>query len=97
MSAFCFTWDDHKNKINHQKHGTSFEEARTVFFDENAIEFFDPDHSKEEDRYLLMGISYKFRILVVSYCVRQSDSEIRIISARKATKKEQNVYFGEFE
>ncbi len=64
------------------------------FFDENAMEFFDPDHSEDEDRFLMLGLSYRLRILVVCHCLRQSDSEIRIISARKATKREQKVYTG---
>jgi len=89
-----FSWDDRKNKTNQKKHGISFEEAQTVFFDENAIEFFDPDHSESEDRFLMLGLSYRLRILVVCYCLREGDSEIRIISARKATRKEQKVYFG---
>ena len=95
MNAYCFTWDDRKNKINEKKHGISFEEARTVYFDENAIEFFDPDHSEDEERYLMLGLSFRFRVLVIHYCVRRSGSEIRIISARKATKKEQKFYVGE--
>ena len=94
MKPLRFSWDNRKNKINQKKHGISFEEAQTVFFDENAIEFFDPDHSESEDRFLMLGLSYRLRILVVCYCLRESDSEIRIISARKATKKEQKVYLG---
>jgi uncharacterized DUF497 family protein len=95
MQTITFSWDDKKNEANKKKHHISFEEAQTVFFDENAIEFFDPDHSQTEERFLMLGISYRLRILVVCHCVRKSDSEIRIISARKATKNEQNIYYGE--
>lgn len=94
MDDIGFSWDDKKARQNIRKHGISFEEASTVFFDENAIEFFDPDHSSQEDRYLMLGISGRLRILVVSYCLRKEGSEIRIISARKTTKKEQKVYTG---
>ena len=89
-----FSWDDRKNKTNQKKHGITFDEAQTVFFDENAVEFLDPDHSKNEDRFIMLGLSYRLRILVVCHCLRKDDSEIRIISARKATKKEQKVYLG---
>jgi uncharacterized DUF497 family protein len=73
----------------------SFEEAQTVFFDENAIEYDDLDHSEEEDRYLMLGFSYRLRVLVVSHSLRKNEQEIRIISARKATKNEQKFYSGE--
>ncbi len=94
MKSLSFSWDNRKNRANQKKHGVSFEEAQTVFFDENAIEFFDPDHSEDEDRFLMLGLSYRLRILVISYCLLRDDSEIRIISARKATKKEQKVHTG---
>ncbi len=95
MPSISFSWDDRKNKANQKKHGVSFEEAQTVFFDENAIEYFDPDHSEDEDRYLMLGFSYRPRVLVVSHSISVGDSEIRIISARKATKKEQKACTGE--
>lgn len=95
MSAIALSWDDQKNRSNQKKHGVSLEEAQTVFFDEQAIEYFDPDHSANEHRYLILGLDYRLRILVVSYTLRESDSVIRIISARKATKKEQKNYLGE--
>ncbi len=95
MESLRFSWDNRKNKTNQKKHGISFDEAQTVFFDDNAIEFFDIDHSKNEDRFIMLGLSYRLRILVVCHCLRKDDSEIRIISARKATKKEQKVYLGE--
>jgi len=94
MDGIKFRWDVRKAERNIKKHKVSFEEASTVFFDENAIEFFDPDHSKKEDRFLMLGISLRVRVLVVCYCLRKNGSEIRIISARKATKKEEKVYAG---
>jgi len=94
MNSLSFSWDNRKNRANQKKHGVSFEEAQTVFFNENAIEFFDPDHSEDEDRFLMLGLSFRLRILVVSYCLLENNSEIRIISARKATKKEQKVITG---
>ncbi len=94
MKQIRFSWDDRKNRINQKKHGISFDEAQTIFFDEKAIEYFDPDHSVDEDRFLMLGISFRLRVLVVSYSLRQRGSEIRIISARKAIKKEKKIYFG---
>jgi len=94
MDNLHFTWDETKNKSNQRKHGVSFEEAKTVFFDENAIEFPDPDHSKDEDRFIMLGFSHKLRMLVVCYCYRQKETIIRIISARKATRKESASYGG---
>ena len=87
-----FEWDERKSRANKRKHGVSFEEAQTVFFDENALEYPDPDHSDKEDRFLMLGRSFQLRILVVCHCFRKSDTVIRIISARKATSKERNVY-----
>lgn len=92
MNKICFIWDEGKNKLNQKKHHVSFEEAKTVFFDENAVEFPDPDHSQEEDRFILLGFSFKLRILIVCYCYRESDSIIRIFSVRKATKRESLNY-----
>jgi uncharacterized DUF497 family protein len=94
MDEIEFSWDARKAANNLQRHKVSFEEASTVFFDEKAIEFFDPDHSKGEDRFLMLGLSWRFRLLVISCCLRKKGSEIRIISARKATKKETQVYTG---
>ena len=94
MDSLEFSWDNRKNKQNKKKHGISFEEAQTVFFDENAVEFYDPDHSEKENRFIMLGLSYRLLILVVCHCLRKDDSEIRIISARKATKREQKVYLG---
>jgi len=92
MDDVEFSWDARKARQNLQKHKVSFEEATTVFYDENAIEFFDPDHSIDEDRFLMLGLSGRLRIMVVNYCLRKRGLEIRIISARKATKKEEQVY-----
>jgi len=93
MKKLIFEWDDTKNGTNQTKHGVSFEEAQTVFFDESAIQFDDPDHSIDEDRFLLLGFSQKLKVLVVCHCYCSDESIIRIISTRKATQKEQKVYF----
>ena len=93
MKKLIFEWDDKKNTSNMRKHGVSFEEAQTVFFDENAIEFDDPDHSIQEESFILLGLSQSLKVLVVCHCHRSDESKIRIISARKATKKEQGAYF----
>lgn len=85
-----FEWDEGKNRTNQRKHGILFQEAQTVFFDEEAVEFDDPHHSADESRFLIVGRSIRHRILVISYCSRESI--IRIISARKATKGERNYY-----
>ena len=95
MNSISFSWDDRKNIANQKKHRVSFEEAQTVFFDEYATEYFDPDHSESEDRYLMLGHSYRIRVLIISYTIRRDGTEIRIISARKATKKEQRACFGD--
>lgn len=92
MEKLTFVWDDRKAEQNLKKHKVSFEEASTVFFDENAIEFFDPDHSADEDRFLMLGVSCQLRLLVVSYCFRREGKQIRIISARRATTKERKAY-----
>lgn len=90
-----FEWDKNKAALNKRKHGISFEEASTVFYDDNALEFDDPDHSKDEDRFIMLGLSFKTRMLVVNHCLRKSGSIIRIISSRKATKKEARRYWEE--
>jgi uncharacterized DUF497 family protein len=95
MDEIKFSWDARKARQNIKKHKVSFEEASTVFYDENAIEYFDPDHSKNEDRFLMLGLGWRLRIIVVCYCVRKQGSEIRIISARKATREEKSTYAGE--
>jgi uncharacterized DUF497 family protein len=93
MTGIIFEWDDKKEKSNKRKHGISFEEARTAFYDENAIQYFDPDHSNDEDRFILLGISFKLKVLVVCHCFQENDSVIRIISARKADKDEEYEYW----
>ena len=95
MDEIKFSWDGRKAEQNIKKHKVSFEESATVFYDANAIEFFDPDHSKDEDRFLMLGLSWRLRILVVCCCLRKKGSEIRIVSARKTTKEEDKVYTGE--
>lgn len=92
MKFIQFIWDENKNKTNQQKHGVSFEEAQSVFNDENARLIADTEHSQHEDRFILLGLSYSLRILVVVHAYRESDEIIRIISARKATKKETKQY-----
>ncbi len=93
MSDIQFKWDQRKNQENQLKHKVSFEEAQTVFYDENAIRYFDPDHSDDENRFLMLGMSFTLRVLVVCHCYRENESVIRIISARKANKKEQSDYW----
>ncbi len=93
MDELRFEWDEAKNRENIRKHGVSFTEAQTVFLDENAVRFFDPDHSQDEDRFIMLGISFKLRVLVVCHCYRKSDTVIRIISARKADKQETKEYW----
>ncbi len=93
MSNMQFEWDEKKNAENKRKHHVSFEEAQTVFLDENAIRYFDPAHSVNEDRFLMLGMSFTLRVLVVCHCYRADDSVIRIISARRADKKEQADYW----
>ena len=93
MENLTFEWDDAKSRANERKHGVSFDEAQTAFLDENAIRYFDPDHSSDEDRFILLGMSWKLRVLVVCHCFRVDDSVIRIISARKANKRETADYW----
>jgi uncharacterized DUF497 family protein len=87
-----FSWDERKNKSNYTKHGISFDEARSVFLDDNARLISDPDHSGGEERFILLGMSQKINILIVIHCYKENESNIRIISARKATKNEINIY-----
>jgi len=85
-------WDPKKAAENKKKHGVNFEEAESVFADPNARLIHDPDHSDDEDRFILLGISAELRILVVCHCYRKKGEVIRLISARKADKKEQKIY-----
>ena len=93
MGNIEFAWDRRKARSNLVKHGVSFEEAQTVFLDENARLIDDPDHSEEEERFLLLGYSFQARCLMVSHCYREPDSVIRMISARRATVQEEEVYW----
>ena len=92
MKMLRFEWDQAKAKINFKKHKVSFEEAKTVFLDENARLIPDPEHSDQEDRFILMGLSSELKMLIVCHCYRESEEVIRIISARKATKREMSFY-----
>ena len=93
MEELRFVWDEQKNKTNIKKHGISFSEASTVFYDPSAIVFDDPDHSLEENRFLIIGYSVKEKLCIVSHCYRGEEEEwIRIIFARKATMRERQAY-----
>lgn len=94
METISFEWDENKNAVNERKHGISFEEAKTVFYDTEALVITDPEHSEGEDRFIILGLSNKVNLLVVCHCYRASDTVIRIISARKATKTEASYYRG---
>ena len=96
MIEVKFRWDKKKNVINQKKHGISFEEAVTVFFDEEALLIDDPDHSEEEERFIILGVSENANVLVVCHCYREADTIIRIISARKATRTETMYYHNSF-
>lgn len=87
-----FEWDENKNKTNIQKHGVSFEEAKSVFYDDFAIQFYDEEHSQKEERFLMLGMSSESRLLLICHCERDFGNAIRIISARKATQKESKHY-----
>ena len=93
MEQLRFEWDENKNTINKGKHNVSFEEARTVFYDEMALVIDDPDHSEQEDRFIILGQSSHAKLLDVCHCCRESDTVIRIISARKATRTETSQYY----
>jgi uncharacterized DUF497 family protein len=92
MTSLRFEWDPAKATTNLKKHGVSFEDAQTVFSDEHARLIDDPDHSQEEDRFVLLGLSLSLRLLVVAHCYRAAGDVIRIISARKATRSEVRSY-----
>lgn len=94
MIGIRFEWDENKNRINQKKHKISFDEARTVFYDNEAIVIDDPEHSEEEERFIILGLSEKANLLVVCHCYRVNETVIRIISARKATRTETKQYDG---
>jgi hypothetical protein len=93
MADIEFEWDERKSRANKRKHGISFDEAQTVFLDENALRYDDPDHSRDEDRFIMLGLSIRLRVLIVCHCYRSDDMVIRIISARRATKSEAAAYW----
>lgn len=93
MSGLAFAWDPKKAAANRRKHGVSFVEARTAFYDENARVYADPDHSEDEDRFILLGLGSHPRVLVVCHCYRERESVIRIISARRADRDEEAAYW----
>jgi uncharacterized DUF497 family protein len=92
MSTLHFEWDEAKAKVNIAKHGVSFDEAKTVFYDDRARLIADPDHSEGEERFILLGCSSGLRLLIVCHCYRTKDGVIRLISARRATKREAVFY-----
>jgi uncharacterized DUF497 family protein len=89
-----FEWDASKAAANLKKHQVSFDEAQSIFFDEFGIQFFDEDHSSDEERFLMLGMSSRAKLLIVSHCEREHGTVIRIISARQATKRESAFYQG---
>ena len=92
MKELRFEWDERKAMVNRRKHGVSFAEARTVFFDDNALLRPDDEHSADEDRFVLLGLCARLRTLVVCHCYRQGDEVIRLISARRANAFERQQY-----
>ena len=92
MKDLRYEWDERKNRSNQRKHGVAFEEARSSFLDENARLVVDPDHSDDEDRFILVGLSIRLRLLVVSHFYRESERVVRILSARKADPSERRDY-----
>ncbi len=92
MAELKFEWDEQKSARNKRKHGVSFEEARTVFLDEDALLIPDPDDDGREERFVLLGFAASLRTLVVCHCYRQAGDVIRIISARKANQEERDLY-----
>jgi uncharacterized DUF497 family protein len=92
MSSLRFEWDPKKAAANLRKHKVSFEDAKTIFSDERALLIDDPDHSEDEDRFILLGLSSSLRLLVVAHCYRSDGNVVRIISARKADPDEQSKY-----
>jgi uncharacterized protein len=92
VSDLRFDWDEPKNEGNQRKHGVSFEEAKSVFSDDHALFMGDPDHSDNEDRFLLLGLSSLLRTLVVCHCYQDREDLVRIISARKADAEERALY-----
>ena len=96
MATLRFEWDENKSRINARKHGVSFDEAKTVFYDDYARLIDDPEHSEGEERFILLGLSSSLRLLLVCHCYRSEDGLIRLISARKADRLESQDYLGRF-
>jgi len=94
MDALRFEWDPDKDSLNRAKHGVWFDEARTVFFDQQALVIDDPDHCQAEECFVILGHSRALRLLIVAHCYRRAGGVIRIMSARKATKREAMTYRG---
>ena len=92
MAELKIEWDPRKAASNLKKHGVSFDEAATAFSDERGFLIPDPDHSDDEDRFILLGMSWSLKLLIVCHCYREQSSVIRVISARKATKPERAQY-----
>ena len=92
MAGLRFEWDARKDRSNRKKHGIAFAEAQTVFLDEQALLIDDPEHSEDEDRFVLLGLSLGLRVLVVCHCYRKQGGVIRLISARKADRSERMAY-----
>ncbi len=92
MRDVVFEWDSEKSSLNEKKHGVTFEEASSVFYDVNALVIADTEHSIDEDRFLILGMSTRLRMVVVCHCYRENDEVIRIISARKADAREVSQY-----
>ncbi|AMM24409.1 BrnT family toxin [Variovorax sp. PAMC 28711] len=92
MSSLLFEWDERKAALNARKHGVTFDEAKSVFVDERARLIDDPDHSDDEERFVLLGLSSALRLLLVCHCYRSEGNVIRIVSARKATGRESKAY-----
>ena len=95
MERLTFEWNSKKDKSNTKKHGVSFDEAQTVFYDQHAIQFFDPEHSDDEERFILLGTSFKLNTIVVCHCFREGETKVRIFSARKADNEEAQAYWSE--
>jgi len=92
VAVLRFEWDDNKEGQNRKKHGISFQEAQSVFIDEQALLIADPDHSEHEERFILLGLSGDLRTLVVCHCYRREGDVIRLISARRANRQERELY-----
>ena len=88
-----FEWDENKAQINVKKHGVSFDEAKTAFYDAAALVIDDPEHSDDEERFVLLGMSQNTRLLVVCHCLRENETVIRLISARKSSRTESSYYW----